>query len=440
MAMKPSLGLRQTQRLALTPDMRRSLELLRMPAAGLAAEIAREQADNPYLRVSWPRGGAGAGGGAFDVALDTVAARPSLVDEVRAQIALMRLPAPVAALAAYLAGDLREDGYLDGDPQEAAALAGLGPDAAAAALQALQSCEPAGVGARSLRECLALQLADRGVASGQAAALLDRLDLVSGGDTAALARALDVVRPEAARLVGIVHGLRALPVDAGATDARPLRADLTVWRGDDGGLRVDLATGAAPVLALDTALLAESGASGFAAARKARAEALIAAVSARAATLARIGADLIATQYRFFAGGVEDLRPDTRRAMAARLGLHPTTVGRAVAGKALDHGGRLHPLETFFSPALGRAEDTPISAFAARQALARIVAAEPPDAPLPDAALCARLRAEGVDISRRTVAKYRGCMRIPSSHGRRRRKRARGMQPRPPGNGGPSTS
>lgn len=432
MALKPGLSLRPAQRLALTPGLRRSLELLRMPAADLADEIAREAADNPFLDVDWPARGGG-DGGAF--ALETLAARPSLVEDVRRQLGLMALPDRVAALAAYIAGDLRDDGYLDAEAADYVRDLGARPDEVAAALAALRACDPAGIGACTLSECLHLQLLDRGLADAEARAVVARLDLFASGEVAALRRALGVSEAEVRRLARIVATLRARPVDPGAdSDPRVLRPDLVVSRDGRGALAVSVAARAVPQVRLNDALLARARGTDFAEACRARGLALIRSLAQRGATLERVGLALVEAQHRFFALGPDHLVPLSRDALAARLGLHPTTVGRTVAGKALDHGGRLYPLSMFFSPALGGGA---VSGVAARAALARIVAAEDPEAPLSDAAICDRLRAEGVDISRRTVAKYRGCMRIPSSHERHRRASLRGMQQRFPTNGNP---
>lgn len=435
MALKTGLGLRQTQRLALTPGLRRSLEILRLPAADLAAAVAQAAAENPFLVLAPPRPGRGRGGGGGEIA-EPAAPPPSLAEALMRQIALMRLPPAVAALAAQLAGDLREDGYLD-TPLDAYDA----PEATlAAALAALHECEPAGVGARSLAECLALQLREGGVSAGLAAATIAHIERFAAGDEAALVRALAVPVAEVRRLAGLVRRLRARPVDPDA--AEPVRAlvpDLVVRRLPTGVLAVEAADGALPRVGLDRGALAQAGGMAAAAALRDEGRELIRAIVRRRRTLRRIGAALVAAQPGYFAiapgMGARLIVPLSRRDLAAALDLHPTTVGRAVAGKALAFEGRVLALSMFFSPALGGAGATAVSAVTARQALARALAGEDPADPLSDAALAAMLAAEGVDISRRTVAKYRGCMRIPSSHERLRRHRRRGMQPRSPING-----
>lgn len=434
MALRPALGLGQRQRLALTPGLRLGLGLLRLPAADLAEAAARLAAENPFVVVLPPL----QGGAPPAAAQQEPAARPGPLEGLLGQIAAMPLAPPVRAAAAYLAGCLDDRGYLDGALDELADAAGLAPGQAAAALAALQACEPAGVGARDLAECLALQLVDRGWPGPRAAALVARLDLVAKGDAAALGRALGLAPAAAAAAIAAIRGLAPHPFDAGAP-ALPLVPDLAAERAPGGGWSVRLVRGGIGRLRLDRALAAQAAAQGFAADRRAEAEAFLAALRFRGRTLLRIGRALARHQHAALDGGEAALRPLTRAALAGALGLHPSTVGRAVAGKAMLAEGRLWPLATFFSAALPAAAETGAAAGAAaatsdagrsvagaavRQMIARAIAEEPAEARLSDAALVARLHAAGVDIARRTVAKYRQGMRIPSAAGRARRRPA----------------
>ncbi|MCC6304705.1 MAG: hypothetical protein IT545_05845 [Rhodobacteraceae bacterium] len=428
MALRPALGLGARQRLALSPGLRMGLALLRLPAAELGEAVAGLVAENPFLVALPPRPG-------VDAATLAVAEEPGPLALLLGQLAAMALAPAVAAAAAYLAGCLDEAGYLDGPLDELARAGGLDGAAAAAALAALQGCEPAGVGARDLAECLLLQLLDRGWPRARAAAVTGRLDLVARGDAAALARALALSRAEAAAAIAAVRGLRPRPFDAGPP-APPLVPDLVAEPHADGTWRIRLARGGGGRVGLDRGLAARAAAGGFLADRRTEAEAFLAALRFRGRTLLAVGRALAFRQHAALALGTEALRPLTRAALAADLGLHPATVGRAVAGKAILARGRLWPLSAFFTPALpaaagagaaGPAAD-PVAAAAARRLIARLVAEEGAGAALSDRELAQRLHAAGVDIARRTVAKYRQSMRIPSSSGRARRR---------PGGGGP---
>lgn len=421
MTLRVTLRSAPRQRLAMTPAMQQALHVLRLPAPDLVAEIAREAAENPFLLFS--RGGAGPRS-AYDVALDTVAALPSLGESLRGQIGAMVLAPGLRALAEYLTGELRDDGYLDSGVEEIAAHTRLSVEQVEEALAVLQRCEPTGVGARSLAECLALQLGDYGIARPLADRVVERLPLFAAHRWVRLAAELALPREEIARIAAAIRELKPRPVAAPAAPSVILLPDLIVERQSSGALAVRLGRQALPAIALDRALIArvESSADPFVSERRARARALIRAVRARGRTLLRIGRQLLQDQPAFFELGSEHLRPQSRQELARALGLHPATLGRAVAGKALLWGGVLYPLSLFFSTALPGPEGRDLSAHAVRISIRRLIGAEPAARPLSDAAICDRLRADGVDISRRTVAKYRQCMRIPSSSDRRRRK------------------
>lgn len=418
MSVKPALGLKVQTRLALTPDMRQSLAILRMPAAELQELALREAEENPFLRLKGrvdPFAGADA--------LASVAARPGVVEGLIHQLRQSALPPAVREVAEYLAGALREDGYLDGALEDFAAELGLPEPLLAEGLAALHACEPAGIGARSLAECILLQLVDRGVPPPLATAVLPHLADLAAGRAAGVARRLGIARAEAQRIAALLRGIDPRPLKPEADPSPVLRPDLVVEKAAE-GLRVSLARGL-PVLEIDRSLAG----SGFAADRRARAEALVAALRQRGLTLLAIGRALAARQEAFFHEGVEALRPLTRAALAAELGLHPATLGRAVAGKGLETGGRIYPLTLFFSAAGGRVEEgEPPAARAVGRRIARMILAEPPEAPLSDAGIAARLAEEGIDIARRTVAKYREGMRIPSSRRRRRTGPRKGIE------------
>ncbi len=419
MSLSPKLGLRQRVGIGLAPSLRTSLNVLRMPLADLQAELARAAAENPYL-VFRQHGPQDAGGGA-----DFLVETPSLVADLRRQIGLMPLAPEVRAVAEYLAGELREDGYLDTDLDEIAAEIGIPQALAEAGLAALQDCEPAGVGARSLSECLALQLVDRGVAADLAAQVVVHLEAFVAQDWRSLRCALGLARADLEAIGALLPQLVPHPVVPSPAAASALLPDLRVTKAADGTLSVELTRLARPQLALDAALAAHTARDAPGAQFRARAEVLIAAIAARGATLLRLGAWIVTAQAEFFSLGPDHLRPLSRAAAAADLGVHPSTVGRAVAGKAIEAEGRVYPLSRFFAAPLPQAQGPALSGFVVRRRIARLIADEPPGTPLSDAAIRAALAAEGVDIARRTVTKYRQWMRVPSSHQRRRQMRLR---------------
>lgn len=419
MSRGPSLKVQARQRLAITPGMHYALRVLRMPTSDLVAEIASEAEENPFLNFAAPAGGSGS---SYDLALETVAARPSLGETLRGQIGAMVLSPQQRALAEYLTGELREDGFLDTPVEEIAAFTKLPQAQVEEALAVLQRCEPTGVGARDLAECLALQLGDHGVPRALADRVVARMALFAEGRWSRLTTELELPRAELDRIALVLRELKPRPVVEAPAPTAILLPDLIVEPQRGGAVSVRLGRAALPRLSLERKLLAQVAGTGdpFVAERRERAQRLIGAVRARGRTLLRIGERLVQDQARFFTEGPEHLVPRRRQDMAADLGLHPATIGRAVAGKALLWSGTLYPLSSFFSTALPVREGAAVSAHSVQVSIRRLIDAEPPGAPLSDAAICACLQEDGVDISRRTVAKYRQCMRIPSSSERRR--------------------
>lgn len=432
MSLSPGLRISQQQRLRLTPALRQSLNLLRLPASAIEKIVAAELQTNPFLqRVA----SAGSGGARADTWLpgpDTLVAHPSLIEHLHRQIGLLPLAPKVRAMAEFLAGELRDDGYFDGSTQEIAAELGLSPDLVEAGIEALQRCDPAGIGARNLAECLALQLMDRIELDRETAlAAVALLDDFAAGNLRRAARALGMDDSTVRQIAEILPRLSAKPVHESDSTAAVLRPDLEVRRNPDGAITVTLTRAAAPRLRINPAMLSDAAGTELAATLKARGEDLINALAYRGETLLRIGQHLAQVQAPVFAEPKAPILPLSRRQVAAALGLHPSTVGRLIASKSIDLHGHVRPLSDFFSTPLPVGDGRQVSAHAVRQRIAALIADEPPGKPLSDAAICALLRSEGVDIARRTVAKYRQWMRLPAASGRRRiarNRRTRSLQ------------
>ena len=413
MSVAPGLRLSTRQRLALTPGMRQSLAILRLPALELHEEIARLATENPFIEQS-SRGPAPG-----DWLAELPAGEPSLFLSLQTQLATQRLAPELRAAALMLVAELREDGYLDTTLDEIAAETGSAPALLEQALAALQACEPPGIGARDLTECLALQLVAQGYAPGLARAICAHLEDFAESRWSRLSRALPLRAETLTRLAALLPTLRPAPVLPDPCPALPLLAELIVEPGPDGSPVVRLNRNALPVLSVASRV---TGGSAELARAQAEAGFLAAALRARAATLMRIGTHLVTVQARHFASaGDQPLQPMTRAEAAAALSMHPATLGRAISGKALSAFGRTLPIEGFFSHGLP-GQGGAVSAHQVQRRIRALIAAEPPDAPLADDEIRAHLQKEGVDIARRTVAKYRTCMRIASSFERRRRK------------------
>ncbi|MCB1388497.1 MAG: hypothetical protein KDK12_05010 [Rhodobacteraceae bacterium] len=416
MTLNPRLQLRTQQRLAITPDIRLRLDLLRMGPAELSEALASEAARNPFLLFDPP-----ATAPRPTIPVDTVAAPPApFQHDLYRQIERQHLAPGIEMLARRLIAELRADGYLDADLESLAEETGTPLAAVEAALTALQTCEPAGIAARSVAECLTLQLVDQGLDRDAAEATLALLPDFARRDWAGIGAALGLDRAEVLARAALLRGLSAQPIrDPDAPDHSALSADLRLQRDASGALRIEPVTSSWPSARLDLGMVQKAATDGFAAELLARARALLAALEQRGRTLERIGGWLVENQAGFLRQGVSGLRPATRIDLAAALSLHPSTISRALAGKAIDIDGRLWPLGVFFSSALP-ARGGPVSSRSVQRRIAELIAAEAPGQPLSDESLAGLLREQGVDIARRTVAKYRQGLRIPSSSARRK--------------------
>lgn len=433
MALKQTLSASQSLGLALTPVMRQALQLLRLSSAELSDLMLREAAANPFLKVSAPRGLGIAGGYDAEIA----APAPTLMEDLAAQLRMMPLAEPVRQVALYLAADIADDGYLAADALDDLRARGVDAALMDAGLAALHQCAPAGIGARDLAECLTLQLCDAGLEDAVARQTVADLPLLAaeGGASGRLAHRWNVPQAEVARRADLVRQLRPRVIDP--TDAPPILtyADLIVRRQTGTSFGVDLNRDDLPTVSLHHALAAQAAQDNFARGSMARAQEILAALHFRGKTLLSIGQYLLEHQFGFFAHGPDHLRPMTRAAVAQALGVHPSTISRAVAEKAIDCDGRIWPLSVFFSSALLAVDDQTISGFVVQRRIGAMIGRENPLSPLSDAAIARALNAEGVDIARRTVAKYREGLRIPASSTRRQRAKSRHVSasPRPSG-------
>ena len=426
MAQTPGLTLRPAQRTALAPGLHVGLGVLALPLTELWQDIERQSQENPFLVVDRP---ASAGLGGAD--MRRLADPPTLARHLKDQIALMDLPERTGALALYLCDDLDERGLLPAPDAEIAAETGAPEEIVASARAAVQSCEPSGVGATDLADCIRLQLIDTGMAPADAEAVRRHLGLIAEGRRHEAAAALGLTPGAVDALSARISRLSPDPAaahaaGAGLAAAEALVPELAVEPGSDGrpGLRL-LEDPDAPVT-VDEALAeralrgGDDAARAFVAAQRGAARDLVSALAFRRRTLLRVGAALVEAQSAFFLGQARAPAPLRRADLAGTLGLHPSTVGRTVRGRALLFRGESRPLAAFFPPALAAGAQSALSAIEIQARIREMIGAEAPERPLSDAALAAALRESGVDIARRTVAKYRQCLHIPPSSRRRR--------------------
>ena len=374
-------------------------------------------------------------GGGFDQDGEDMAAglsaAPTLHQHLDAQIALLGLSAVEAAIAAVLLDAVDEGGYLRTDPADVAARLGCSLERADAVLARLQGLDPVGVFARDLRECLQLQLAERDRLDPAMQALLNNLPLLARRDLAALRKLCGVDEDDLREMIAEVRALTPRPGAAfGAEPVQTVVPDVFV-RADGLGLwRVELNTDTLPRVLLDRRYHARvSGAARneaektFIADCYAQASWLVKSLDQRVRTILKVSSEIVRQQDAFLALGVEHLRPLNLKTVADAIGMHESTVSRVTSTKYIATPRGVFEMKFFFTSALASSDGGAAhSAEAVRHRIRGLIEGEldSRDGVLSDDRIVEILKETGVEIARRTVAKYREAMRIPSSVERRR--------------------
>lgn len=424
-----------SQQLLLLPHMLQSIEVLALPVEALEARLSKAFGENEALEFrerrrrvrQRDRDRAQAN---QDLLAELPSRRGSLAERLEEQIAMLELAAPDAAWLRFLVGALDERGFLVLTDDELLALATQarldgGRDALGLSIARLQALEPRGIGARDLREALLLQLDARSGDHALLARLVDEfLDDLSKNRLPQVARGLGVDLPRLRELVEQLRGLSARPAAELVGEAAPcVRPDVVVER-DGAGFRLVVVREGTPEpivsrrverLAADRSQPAEVRTR--LKQRIGEARALIQALEQRHSTLRRVAHALFERQRRWLDEGPPGLVPLRMGELAAELGMHQSTVSRAINGKWAQTPWGMVALRSFFQS--GLASSPEVSREHARSALRELVALEDPRTPLSDDVLTERLRRRGFDVARRTVAKYREELGIKSSYLRR---------------------
>jgi RNA polymerase sigma-54 factor len=495
MAMSPRLEVRQSQSLTLTPQLMQSIRLLQLSHLELSAFVDTELMRNPLLEreeggdpvetdnaelperpselnaaedtvdfsdriqsadsiangydtevenvfpsESGPERLADASSwterGASDEAPDIdqfVASRPSLGDHLWAQVGLVVSDPADRLIARFLVDSVNEAGYLATDLESVAAQLGSPLAQVEAILSTLQTCDPVGVFARDVKECLALQLRDRDRLDPMMQRLLEHLELVASHDMLGLARVVGCDRED---LLDMLGELREL-------DPRPGRAfevgliesvvpDVFVRPGAD-GWQVELNSDVLPRVLVNRAYYATVTRQTRDATEKQfltdclqTANWLAKSLDQRAQTILKVAAEIVKQQDGFLTHGVTHLRPMTLKSVADAIEMHESTVSRVTSNKYVSTPRGLFEMKYFFTTALGSSTgEADHSAETVRHRIRQLIEAESATDILSDDTIAELLQKEkGIEVARRTVAKYREGMNIPSSVVRRRQKRA----------------
>jgi RNA polymerase sigma-54 factor len=362
-----------------------------------------------------------------------VAEEKSLADHLSDQLGLAVNDPAMRLIGQTLVNEIDESGYLRADIGQVAERLGGSVADVEKALAIIQTFEPAGVGARDLAECLAIQLRERDRFDPAMAILVAHLDLVAKRDLAALKRLCGVDEDDLAEMLKEIRALNPKPgASFGSAPVQPVIPDVIVRMAPDGGWLVELNSGTLPKVLVNQSYYATVARQKKTDTEKAYlAEALqtanwlVKSLDQRARTILKVATEIVRQQDAFLAEGVQHLRPLNLKTIAEAISMHESTVSRVTSNKYMATPRGIFELKYFFTASIAHAEGGEAhSAEAVRFRIRKLIDDEPSSAILSDDTIVKILRESGVDIARRTVAKYREAMRIPSSVQRRREKQA----------------
>jgi RNA polymerase sigma-54 factor len=401
--------------------------------AGEAAQsaVAGDIAGDGGGAVDWSKANRG---GSFDTdgeGLDgRIAQERTLAEILSDQAAMAGFTPSERLIADALIGGVDEGGYLRASVPEIAERLGCGEQVVERVLTRLQGFEPTGVFARDVRECLMLQLKERDRCDPAMEALLDNLEMLARRDMAGLKRVCGLDDEDLRDMILELRALTPRPGAAfGSEPAAPIVPDVYVREDQLVGWRVELNSDTLPRLLVDQRYHAtvSKGArteqeKTFVADCMATASWLVKSLDQRAKTILKVSSEIVRQQDAFLAFGVEHLRPLNLKTVADAIGMHESTVSRVTSNKYIATPRGVFELKFFFTSSIGSSDGGAAhSAEAVRHKIKVLIDSEKGgDDVLSDDRIVDILKETGIDIARRTVAKYREAMRIPSSVDRKR--------------------
>ena len=374
-------------------------------------------------------------GGSFDGDEDgfesSLVEGATLKDHLEAQLTIAALNGDDRLISLSIIDAIDEAGYFRGDIKDIAQRLGTEWEDVDAVLGVIQGFDPLGVGARDLAECLSLQLKARDRLDPAMQALLTRLDLIARRDMASLTQLCGVDAEDIADMIAEIRTLNPKPGLAfGSEPVTPVVPDVFVRVGPDGAWMVELNSDTLPRLLVNNQYYAkvnkgarDKDSKNYLADCLNNANWLVKSLDQRARTILKVASEIVRQQDSFLAHGVRHLRPLNLRTIADAILMHESTVSRVTSNKYISTPRGIFELKYFFTAsiqAVNGAESH--SAEAVRDRIREMIEKEAGLEILSDDRIVSLLTADGVNIARRTVAKYREAMRIPSSVERRRLK------------------
>ncbi len=460
-----SASLRQEQQLS--ARQLQSLELLNLPLLDLEERLSRELEANPLLEaepdVEWQEPapsapepedeatlderaaeseewadelpmppGTGENGPSDEqqeYMLNSLASTPTLQDQLNAELAMTPMPPRIRKIAEEALCCIDDSGYLRTTAADLAMSSDATVEEAEAAIRAIQEFDPPGVGCRDLAECLRLQLERKGALTPLLAEILARhLDEIARNRLPQLAKTLHISVEKLNAAIAELRKLNPFPGTAlAASHSEFVLPEVAIVRKEDGDYEAVPRRNGMPKLFLAERYLRlletpdlSSEDRAYLREKLQQAREFLHALDLRQSTIVRIAEVIIRTQRDFLDFGVEQLKPLTMKQAGELLDLHETTISRAVANKFVETPQGPFPFKYFFTAGFTGADGQELSNRAVMEKIRELVEHEDPAKPLSDEQLSRTLKAEGLAVARRTVAKYREQMNIPSTTLRRK--------------------
>jgi RNA polymerase sigma-54 factor len=363
----------------------------------------------------------------------------SLKDHLTEQLQRACLDPTERLIGAYLIDQVDEAGYLTESIAESADKLGAAASLIEAVLAKLQTFDPCGVFARDLRECLSLQLKEAGRFDPVIARFLDHLHLLAAHNLSALRRAAGVDMDDLADMIAEIKQLNPKPgLKFGSVEVQPVVPDVIVRPAADGSWIIELNSDTLPRVLVNRSYYTRVSRTTRNEMEKdflldclQNANWLVKSLDQRARTILKVAEEIVRQQDSFLMHGVQYLRPLNLKTVADAIKMHESTVSRVTSNKYLATSRGIFELKYFFTSSIAAAGDGAAhSSEAVRHRIKILIDAENPVAVLSDDKIVEILQGDGIDIARRTVAKYREGMRIASSVRRRREKRSSGLNGR----------
>jgi RNA polymerase sigma-54 factor len=397
----------------------------------VSGEQVLEPEGSGLSATSWSGPSSGSGDGEAANIEAYVAAQTSLKDHLEGQLALASADPTIRMIGQILIDSIDENGYFTGSLDDIASRLDAPLERVESVLRLIQGFDPSGAGARNLAECLAIQLRERDRFDPAMQALIGNLDLLAKRDFASLRKICNVEEEDILDMLGEIRQLDPKPGRAfGGGSIETIFPDVIVRPLQGGMWHVELNTDVLPRILVNHSYVARVGNGkgkeaerSFISACRQSANWLTKSLEQRARTILKVSSEIVRQQDAFFLHGVEYLRPLDLKTIAAAVGVHESTVSRVTSNKYLATPRGLFELKYFFTASIAAGDGGDAhSAESVRFRIKQMIDQESPVQILSDDAIVTKLKAINIDIARRTVAKYRESLKIPSSVERRREK------------------